>query len=88
METLGNQKNEKNECFFCEPCQYKCRYISDWNRHLTRAKHLNNVDKIQNDTIKNIENIDNNKYIPTALLLTGLVFSVVLIFFNLINNSF
>jgi len=26
--------------FFCESCDFKCRWKCDWNRHLTTAKHL------------------------------------------------
>jgi hypothetical protein len=40
MEILGNEKSEKNESFSCKDCDFTCRYISDWNRHITTRKHL------------------------------------------------
>lgn len=40
MEILGNDGNEKNESFSCEKCRFICRYISDWNRHITTRKHV------------------------------------------------
>jgi hypothetical protein len=39
MENLGNKFNEKNEAFVCEKCSFNCRFISDWNRHITTLKH-------------------------------------------------
>lgn len=39
MEFLGNNFNEKNESFYCEKCDFKCRYNSDWNRHKMTHKH-------------------------------------------------
>ena len=64
MIQSDTEKHQKNIAkFVCEICDFICSKKGDWERHLTRAKHLNNVHKIQNDTIKNIENIDNNKYI-------------------------
>jgi hypothetical protein len=40
METLGNKPNDKNETYFCNNCDFKCRYASDWNRHKTTRKHI------------------------------------------------
>ena len=40
MEVLGNEKSEKNESFSCKNCDFTCRYISDWNRHIVTRKHL------------------------------------------------
>jgi hypothetical protein len=39
METLGNEKNEKNETYFCVNCDFNCRFKSDWKRHITTPKH-------------------------------------------------
>ena len=49
--------------FVCDLCDYECCKKSDWIRHITRAKHVNNMDMIQNDTIKNAKNAKNaNQY--------------------------
>jgi hypothetical protein len=40
MEILGNEKNEKNESYICAKCEFKCRFISDWNRHIFTRKHI------------------------------------------------
>ena len=45
MEILGNKFYEKNECFFCEKCNFNCRFISDWNRHLSTLKHTRQCQK-------------------------------------------
>jgi len=38
MEAEKTEKTEKQ--FFCENCDFKCRWKCDWNRHLTTAKHI------------------------------------------------
>jgi len=72
METIGNKKNEKNEpTYYCEKCDYKCFYPSDWSRHLSTRKHLvshtwKQMETNGNKKIKKIENNeehDNNVYI-------------------------
>ena len=41
MEIEENEFYEKNETkYYCEICDYKCCYISDWTRHLSTRKHL------------------------------------------------
>ena len=40
METLGNEKNEKNEKFSCVKCDFICRFKSDWKRHIITPKHI------------------------------------------------
>jgi hypothetical protein len=37
-----NTKNTKyyDGGFYCEYCNYKCKYIRDWNIHVTRPKHI------------------------------------------------
>ena len=38
---MENEKNEKNEhIYMCNVCDYKCSYLSDWNRHIMTRKHL------------------------------------------------
>jgi len=47
------KKTPKNaDIFNCETCHFKCSKQSDWNRHITRPKHL----RIQNGTKKTPEN--------------------------------
>jgi len=44
MEIQEIKKLEKNfPKFVCEPCDFKCSQKCDWNRHLSRAKHLASV---------------------------------------------
>jgi hypothetical protein len=41
---MENEENEKNEQLFkCVYCDFKCYYLSDWNRHITTRKHLVSV---------------------------------------------
>ena len=41
---MENEENEKNEKInHCIKCDFKCCYISDWNRHLNTRKHLVSV---------------------------------------------
>ena len=41
MENEENEFYEKNESiFYCECCDFKCSYSSDWTRHLSTRKHL------------------------------------------------
>jgi hypothetical protein len=39
METLENEDYEKNDRFNCEKCSFKCRFKSDWKRHILTSKH-------------------------------------------------
>ena len=39
-EIMELKKNEKNEPFYCEKCDFICVFNSDWDRHLTTRKHL------------------------------------------------
>ena len=44
MENEETEKNEENEQLFkCVYCDFKCSYMSDWNRHIHTRKHLINV---------------------------------------------
>jgi hypothetical protein len=45
MEILGNENYDKNEQFKCEKCHFNCRFISDWNRHISTFKHNNQSQK-------------------------------------------
>jgi len=36
MEILGNQNND---LFVCNNCNFKCKFMSDWKRHLNTRKH-------------------------------------------------
>jgi hypothetical protein len=37
---MATQKNEKNEdTIYCEKCDFRCSYKSDYNRHVLTAKH-------------------------------------------------
>ena len=39
-DNLDDKKNKKNkESLYCEKCNYKCSYISEYNRHMLTAKH-------------------------------------------------
>ena len=41
---MENEENEKNEQIFtCIYCDFKCSYMSDWNRHINTRKHLVSV---------------------------------------------
>ena len=42
-DTKDTKKTQNNkQKFFCEYCDFNCFKLSDWNRHLSRPKHLNN----------------------------------------------
>ena len=44
MEIKEIKKLEKNfEKYFCESCDFKCRQKCDWERHILRPKHINNL---------------------------------------------
>ena len=34
-----NQNSHPNKIYFCDKCNYKCRYLSDWNAHISTRKH-------------------------------------------------
>ncbi len=50
METLGNDGNEKYEHHKCLSCNFNCKYISDWNRHIKTMKHINTCKNEGNDS--------------------------------------
>jgi hypothetical protein len=41
MEKIKTPKNAK--IFYCEKCNFKCSKNSDWNRHITTAKHKKEI---------------------------------------------
>ncbi len=47
---------EKNACvanlFVCEPCDFKCSKKSNYVKHLSTAKHINNDMSLKNDDVK------------------------------------
>ena len=50
---MATEKNEKNEnTFYCETCDFRCSYNSDYNRHVMTAKHkmATNGNKWQHST--------------------------------------
>ena len=47
-DTKKTPKNAEN--FVCNCCDFKCIKISDWNRHISRAKHINNEKRYKNDS--------------------------------------
>jgi hypothetical protein len=50
MNINKTQKNAKE--FICDNCLFGCSKQSDWNRHILRPKHINNINNI-NKTPKN-----------------------------------
>jgi hypothetical protein len=48
---------EENNNFYCEKCNFKCKYKFYYDRHLTTSKHINGkiIRKTNNDKIKNIK---------------------------------
>jgi hypothetical protein len=46
---MDNEKTPKNSNkFYCEVCDFKCCKNSDWERHIVRQKHINNVNDKNN----------------------------------------
>jgi hypothetical protein len=58
IDTFSASKNIQK--FVCENCDFKCSKKGDWSRHITRPKHLNNAQKVKNDTKKASENSNND----------------------------
>ena len=36
---------ENTKLFNCEICEYTCRYLSDFNKHLSTKKHNKNIEE-------------------------------------------
>jgi hypothetical protein len=46
---MDNEKTPKNaDKFYCEVCDFKCCKNSDWERHIVRQKHINNINDKNN----------------------------------------
>ena len=55
-------ENVKNAAIFnCEICKFKCCKLSDYNRHILRAKHIKNEKMVKNDKNGNIKTPKNAK---------------------------
>jgi hypothetical protein len=56
---MEQKKREKNEHLFeCNNCNYICRYLSDWERHILTAKHKRNyLEMEENNVLNNTDNI-------------------------------
>jgi hypothetical protein len=53
MEIKEEKKLKKNiDRFFCESCDFKCYMKCDWDRHIERPKHMNNVKRKQDEMSK------------------------------------
>ena len=56
-------KTPKSAIFFiCEMCDFNCSKKSDFERHLSRPKHIAQCDRIQKDTQQNAKNAEQSKY--------------------------
>ena len=54
-ELIHNNEKNKQKCFVCDLCDFKCSKLSDWNRHISTSKHLNiknHINSIQKNDIK------------------------------------
>ena len=49
--------NGEVEYYYCEPCNFRCRKLSNYNVHLFTNKHQN----LSNGNITNNTNVKNNK---------------------------
>ena len=56
---------EKNAGKKCKTCNVTCSKISNWNKHILTAKHLNNAEKNAKPCLlsETIEDVDNNNQI-------------------------
>jgi hypothetical protein len=53
----GNKKTPENaKIFHCKVCHFVCCKVSDWNRHILRAKHIKNLNDNKNDNKKTPKN--------------------------------
>ena len=58
MISIDTKKTSKNiDIFVCDLCDFECSKKGDWNRHITRPKHIKRAEMIQYDTNKNIKDI-------------------------------
>ena len=38
-ETIKKKREKPSENYYCEKCNYNCKYLSDWNNHILTRKH-------------------------------------------------
>jgi len=63
MIQLDTEKTSKNiKKFYCELCDFKCIKKGDWNRHISRPKHLENQERIHLDTTNASKTSNHNKH--------------------------
>ena len=53
---MNKNKTPKNACYFCENCNFKTDNKTDYKRHTSTPKHLNNCNLIINDNKKTEKN--------------------------------
>ena len=39
LETIKKNREKPSENYYCEKCNYNCKYLSDWNNHIFTRKH-------------------------------------------------
>ena len=53
---MNNNKTPKNACYYCENCNFKTDNKTDYKRHTSTSKHLNNSNLIINNNNKSEKN--------------------------------
>jgi len=53
---MNNNKTPKNACYYCENCNFKTDNKTDYKRHTSTSKHLNNSNLIINNNNKTEKN--------------------------------
>jgi hypothetical protein len=53
---MNKNKTQKNACYYCEKCNFKTDNKTDYKRHTTTPKHLNNSNLIINNNINTEKN--------------------------------
>ena len=61
MDTIKTSKNTKE--FYCELCDFNCSKKGDWNRHISRPKHLENQEMIHENMLNASKTSTHNKYV-------------------------
>ena len=56
-----NKDNTKEDNYYCENCNYKCKYLSNWNKHISTQKHINHYKSQKKEETFN-EIINKKKY--------------------------
>ena len=56
---MDNKKTEKKlQKYYCNHCDFSCSQKNDWERHILRPKHLNNVENDKKDNNKTEKNLN------------------------------